>query len=83
MIDSHAITITSANCTAVTGMSWKWLRRFARANGVPVWRLSRRSAIPARQLFEAMEAAAAEQEPATLDQRVEAKLAALARRISA
>jgi len=61
-------------------MSWKWLRAFARKHSVPVWQLSRRALIPARRLFEAMEAAAAEHDPKTLDERVAVKLAALTRR---
>lgn len=59
-IARHAqpITISSANCLALTGMSWSWVTRFARAHGVPIWRVgSRKQVIPGAPLLAAMEAA--------------------------
>lgn len=72
-IARHAqpITISSANCLALTGMSWSWVVRFARAHGVPIWRVgSRKQVIPGPQLAAAMEAAnaaAGQAEPLTAD----------------
>jgi len=71
----HPISISSANCVAVTGMSWSWVTRFARAHGVPIWRIgTRKQLIPAASLLAAMERVAAEATPArelTVEEEVE------------
>jgi hypothetical protein len=57
----HPLSISSANCVAVTGMSWSWVTRFAREHGVPLWRVgARKQLIPAAQLVAAMERVASE-----------------------
>lgn len=79
---AQPITIGSANCVAVTGMSWKWVTRFAQAHGVPVWRVgSRKQLIPAAPLAEAMARAAAEAQPLTFHDEVEAFVAGVAARM--
>jgi hypothetical protein len=77
------LTISSANCLAVTGMSWAWVTRFARSHGVPVWRVgTRKQLVPGAPLAAAMARAAAAVEPprelsyAEEIARVEANIAA-------
>ncbi len=57
------IMISATNCEAFTGMSWDWITRFARAHGVPVWRLARKHTIPAGALAAALARAAAAAPP--------------------
>jgi hypothetical protein len=58
---AQPLSISSANCVALTGMSWSWVTRFAREHGVPLWRVgARKQLIPAAQLVAAMERVAAE-----------------------
>jgi len=52
-----AIAITEANCKLVIGMSWVWVRRFARKHDVPIWHVSRKPLIPSHALLAAIEAA--------------------------
>lgn len=75
---SYAIAVTSENAEAVCGMSWKWVLNFARANSVPVWRLSRKPIIPTAHLLAAM-ARAAEAAPALTEAD---ELAALEARVT-
>lgn len=42
-MSSAALTITSRNCMAVTGMAWQRVLRFAREHDVPVLQLSART----------------------------------------
>lgn len=60
-----ALTVSASNCEAVTGMSWKWVQRFALAHDVPIYRIARRPLIPAAQLAAAFERAAASVAPGT------------------
>lgn len=70
---ARPIAISSANCVAVTGMSWSWVIRFARAHGVPVWRVgTRKQLVPAAPLAEALERAAASAAPLSYEDEVEA-----------
>jgi hypothetical protein len=49
------ISVSAANCVAVTGMSWSWVLRFARENGVEVWRVgARKQVVSGPQLAAAM-----------------------------
>jgi hypothetical protein len=62
------IAISSANCVAMTGMSWSWVTRFARANGVAIWRVGvRKQLIPGAALAEAMQRVAATAPELSLD----------------
>lgn len=48
----NAIAISSINCVAVTGMSWSWCIRFARAHDVPIWRVGERKQLINAHAFE-------------------------------
>ena len=62
----NAIAISSANCVAITGMSWTWCLRFARAHDVTVWRVGERKQLISAHAFEAaLQRVAAERPPVT------------------
>jgi hypothetical protein len=80
---AQPLSISSANCVALTGMSWSWVTRFAREHGVPLWRVgARKQLIPAAQLVAAMERVAAEASP-TRELTVEEELAAIKAKVTA
>lgn len=57
---TQALTITARNAMALTGMSWKRVLTFARANDVPVYRLTERTtAVNAAAFVAALEHAQA------------------------
>lgn len=81
-VRAHPLAVSSANCVDMTGMSWTWIVRFARAQGVPVWRVgTRKQLVPAAALLAAMERAAADALPASFDDEVEAFKAEIARKM--
>jgi len=61
----HAIG--PANCEFAIGAPWRWVRDFARAHGVPMWRVGAKTVIPAAPLLAALEREAARTQPVELD----------------
>lgn len=58
------ITISSANCVALTGLSWKWVTRFCREHGVPMLAVGvRKRVVPGAALAAAMQRVAATRPP--------------------
>jgi hypothetical protein len=79
------ITISARNAEASTGMSWTWVRRFARAHGVPILHVgSRKQLVPAGELLAAMRRTSEQSpEPVLTDaQQREAARTALARELA-
>lgn len=77
---AQPIAVSSANCIAITGMSWTWVLRFARAHSVPLWRVgTRKQLVPAAALAAAMERVAASAQPLSYEDEVEAMKAEIAR----
>lgn len=75
----YAAAVTSSNCDEVMGVSWKWLRAFCRANGVPVWTVGGRLLVPTHAVLVALERISAQAAPASLADevlRIERELAA-------
>lgn len=73
LAQAQPLAVSSANCVALTGMSWSWVTRFARAQGVPIWRVgARKQLIPAGPLAEALARVAAATELPTFEDRVAA-----------
>ncbi len=83
LASAQPIAVSCENCVAMTGMSWKWCVRFARANDVPLWRIGpRKHVIPAAPLAAALERAAVAQPPtSTADEvaQLKAQIAAALR----
>jgi hypothetical protein len=71
MTSTQPIAISAANCVEMTGMSWTWVTRFARAHDVPIWRVARKHLVPAQRLLAALESAAAELAPVCPSDEVE------------
>ena len=59
-----ALTISASTAQTITGMSWQWCCRFARAHGVTILRVGeRKQLIPANELMAAISRVAAEHAP--------------------
>jgi hypothetical protein len=51
------LTIGASNCVLAVGMSWQWVLRFARAHGVPIFRVGdRKQLVSAAPLLAALAA---------------------------
>lgn len=49
------LLIGAGNAVAMTGMSWAWVRRFARAHGIPTYRVGpRKQLVDGAALLEAI-----------------------------
>lgn len=62
-MSNHALTISRLNCEQLIGLRWPHTKRFAAANNVPLWRVGKKTLIPAAPLLAALERAAAASAP--------------------